>query len=59
MASLYAAIAFKEIDVVAVRIAEYLDFHVTRSLNEFLDQHHVVIKRFQRFVSVVKEAREC
>jgi hypothetical protein len=42
VAALHRAVALEQVDVVALRVAEHLDFDVARALHVLLDQHRLV-----------------
>ena len=59
MPTLHRAVAFTEVNHVAVHIAHDLEFDVTRPLQEFLDVHVAVAKRGERFgTGELKRAQE-
>ena len=49
VAALQGAVAFAEVDGVAVFVGQYLDFDVARGFEEFFHVHHVVAKGLARF----------
>ena len=49
VAALERAVAFAEVDGVAVFVGQYLDFDVARGFEEFFHVHHVVAKGLARF----------
>ena len=49
MPALHRAVALEQVNVIALRIAEYLDFNVTRAQGIFFNQHRVVAKAVDGF----------
>ena len=47
--ALHRAIAFKQIHIIAVRIAKHLNFDMARTLHVFFDEHRVITKTVNRF----------
>ena len=56
-AALQRAIAFEQVDIVAVIVAEHLHFDVARVLDELLDQHAIVAKTALGFALGAGELR--
>ena len=49
VAALHRAVAFAEVDRVAVRVRQHLDFDVARRAEKFFHVHRVVVERRGRF----------
>ena len=46
--ALHGAVAFEEVDAVVVFVAEHLNFNMSRSLNESLEEHTIVLEEIGR-----------
>ena len=56
VATLDRAVAFVQVNVVAVGVAEHLDFDVARFKHVFLDEHAVVAEGVLGFIDAGREA---